>query len=86
MTVPLSEVEQFGNDDAYRAVRSKISELVQSGILQECGLDPSAQGSYVGIYRARNGEEWHLSIPDHAYRGFLRQVRDGQLPELIGKD
>ncbi len=74
MSGSLQEVDKFTNDEQFRIAKATIEDLVRAGELTECGLNPLEPTWFVEVYKAKNGDEWHLGNPDHAFRGFLRKI------------
>lgn len=71
----LNEVDGFKTDKQFTEVNAIISGLVRTGELRECGLDPSDPWHVVEVFKAQDGSEWHMAVPDHAFRGYLKKVR-----------
>ncbi|WP_417389148.1 hypothetical protein [Gimesia sp.] len=74
MTNQLSEFNTFKNDTEFKEVKRRIEALVKSGDLRECGLDPSESTRFVEQYKSSCGDTWHLALPDHAFRGYLKLI------------
>ena len=53
---------------------SKVTLLVRTGKLRECGLDPKDPWHFVEVFKSMDGAEWRMAIPDHAFRGYLKKV------------
>lgn len=71
----LTEIEGFTTDMQFSAVKDFVYSLVRIGKLKGCGLDPNEPWRFVEIFTAEDGSEWHMAIPDHAFRGYLRKIR-----------
>ncbi|QDT27566.1 hypothetical protein Enr10x_28840 [Gimesia panareensis] len=74
MSLSLHEYELFKNDEDYEIVKATIESLVRDGSLKSCGLNPSETTRYVEIYKTSSGDTWHLALPDHAFRGYLKKM------------
>ena len=73
MSSRLAEIESFRSDDDLRKTQVHIAEMVQSGELTARGLDAEERSRFVEIYETADGEMWHLALPDHAFRGYLKR-------------
>lgn len=69
----LQEIEAFMSDDAFEKTQQALQELVERGELKKCGLDSNEVFHYVEVYRDNDGDTWHLAVPDHAFRGYLKR-------------
>jgi hypothetical protein len=71
----LQEVNEFTTDKQFSQVKDIVYGLVKDGELRECGLDSSDPWHFIEVFKSIDGSEWHMAIPDHAFRGYLRKVR-----------
>jgi hypothetical protein len=71
----LQEIEEFATDKQFLEIKKAVNELMATGQLAESGLDSSDPWHYVEVFKSVDGSEWHLAVPDHAFRGYLRKVR-----------
>jgi hypothetical protein len=70
----LSEVDEFKTDKQFTEVKDLVYSLVRTGELRECGLDPKDPWHFVEVFKSMDGAEWHMAVPDHAFRGYLKKV------------
>ena len=69
----IKEYLEFSNQDSYLESKRSLNRMIEEGILIELG--PLGPGPTLDVaYRCvATGDEYVLSHPDQAYRGFLLQ-------------
>lgn len=70
----LHEVDEFKTDKQFSEVKEVVYRLVAEGVLRECGLDPGDPWHFVEVFKSVEGDEWHMAVPDQAFRGYLKKV------------
>ena len=70
----LQEVDEFKTDKQFSEVKQVVYGFVADGVLRECGLEPGDSWHFVEVFKSADGEEWHMAVPDHAFRGYLKKV------------
>ena len=71
----LLEIKEFATDKQFSETKQVVYGLVADGQLMECGLDPSDPWHFIEVFKTQDGSEWHMAIPDQAFRGYLKKVR-----------
>lgn len=65
----------FPTENEFVLQQSRIRQLISSGKATEL----KTNGFEIDFACVGCGQHWHLSTPDHAYRGFLKEISQTSL-------